>query len=138
MRNFLVFAGCLVVAICVDLTLAPRWLSMVIAGHIFTTSIDWFDPLALTQWAYDVLLLLVFGALLALLIRGRWTILWAAGFGLCLGTIRMVLAHNEFLVEPTLVRRVWVYGEYYLAAPVAAACSAWIVRWALRRRQHAA
>src|SRR5262252_3368096 len=126
-RASVVLAISLVAATVAHLLFEPHWHSAFVEGRRFSSSVEWWNPYYMVRWIYTALLAFVFGAAVAFFIRSRLATLSAALFGLAFGFICMLLASWQLAAEATLVDRLWIYGDYYLVAPIAALCAALVV-----------
>jgi hypothetical protein len=88
------------------------WFEAFLVGRTFQSSYAWFNPNALVDWLFYLLIFLPVGAVCGVLLVGRRTYVWAAGVGAGYSLLHLMLDTNVLYSSARVSTYVWVYGQY--------------------------
>jgi len=116
-RATFAFLIVLLAVVIASLYLSPLWSGAVTVDRSFGPTPGWWSPVHVLNLLDECALLLVAGAVLALLAPLPRPFLWGVALGAAFCGIRLVLSSNWFSDEATAFTYAWAYSEYIV--PVA-------------------
>jgi pimeloyl-ACP methyl ester carboxylesterase len=113
-RTVIAFSVAVAVAIVSSFYASALWSDAVLIGRSFGTTSAWWSPLHLLDLLDDCALLLIAGAIFAVVATPPRPFLWGIGMGIAFCGIRFALSANWFSPEAPASAYLWAYSPFYI------------------------
>ena len=133
-RNAIIVAAALLAAWFMTPWARTGWF-LIAVPRSYSTSFAWLDYAFVSLWVFQLLWAVLFGAILAWLLKSKSALWWSLLLGLVLGLSQLVGSTYHFAANASPSTYVWAYGQYVVPA-IGALVASWAVvkHWSTKGR----